>query len=127
MAETTEAGHGIEMSGPVTYSRAYTDDHGETHFSDEVLTFQLVDYAPPAPPISVSNVFEAENVGFISSPPGWHGDWHPAPRRQFILVLVGELEVKVSDGEMRRLGPGDLCLVSCGRGACAGGGHPALG
>lgn len=111
MAKMTEESKNIEVSGPVHFTRVYTDDHGETRFSDEVLTFQLVDYAPPAPAISVSNVFEAENVSFISSPPGWHGDWHPAPRRQFILVLVGELEVEVSEGEVRRLKPGDLCLV----------------
>lgn len=111
MADTTGESQGIEASGPVPCFRVYNDDHGETHFSDEVLTFQLVDYAPPAPSISVSEVFDAENVCFISSPAGWHGDWHPAPRRQFVLVLVGELEVEVSDGEVRRLGPGDLCLV----------------
>jgi hypothetical protein len=33
------------------------------------------------------------------------------PRRQFVLVLVGELEVEVSDGEVRRFAPGSLILV----------------
>lgn len=101
----------IDVSGPVPYARVYADADGASHFADDTLAFQLVDYAPPAPPISVSQVFGAENVSFISSPPGWFGDWHPAPRRQFIIVLVGELEVEVSDGEVRRLGPGSLCLV----------------
>lgn len=101
----------INVAEPVSYARIYADSAGETHFSDELLTFQLVDYAPPAPPISVSEVFAAQNVSFISSPEGWFGDWHPAPRIQFILVLVGELEVEVSDGEVRRLGPGSLCLL----------------
>ncbi|NOR14063.1 MAG: cupin domain-containing protein, partial [Candidatus Aminicenantes bacterium] len=47
----------------------------------------------------------------ISSPPGWFGDWHPAPRRQFIFMLIGELEVEVSDGEVRKFVPGDVMLV----------------
>jgi len=66
---------------------------------------------PPAPPISISEVFSAEGVSFISSPSEWFGDWHPAPRRQFIFMLAGELEVEVSDGEVRKFVPGDVLLV----------------
>ena len=47
----------------------------------------------------------------MSSPPGWHGDWHPAPQRQWIIILSGELEVEVSDGEIRIFGPGSVVLV----------------
>jgi len=111
MAQSAGEHQDIQVSGPVPYARVYADSDGETHFSDETMSFQLVDYAPPAPPISVSEVFGAENVRFISSPAEWHGNWHPVPRRQFIMVLVGELEVEVSDGESRRFGPGALCLV----------------
>ena len=111
MAQAEGDNHDIEVSEPVAYTRVFTDADGETHFSNESLKFGLADYAPPAPPISVSEVFDAENARFISSPAGWDGDWHPAPHRQLILVLVGELEVEVSDGEVRRFGPGSLCLV----------------
>jgi hypothetical protein len=111
MAQTAMKDQSIEVSDPVHYARVYTGSDGETHFSDETLPFQLVDYAPPAPPISLSEVFQAENIRFLSSPSGWHGEWHPAPRRQFIVVLTGELEVQVSDGEVRRFGPGSFCLV----------------
>lgn len=111
MTQTAIEHQDIEVSDPVHYVRVSTGTDGETHFSDETLSFQLVDYAPPAPPISISEVFKTENISFISSPSGWHGDWHPAPRRQFILVLIGELEVQVSDGEVRRFGPGSFFLV----------------
>lgn len=111
MTHTGGGSQDIEVAGPIQYARISTDGDGETHVSDKTLSFQLVDYAPPAPPISVSEIFEAQNVSFISSPAGWHGDWHPAPRRQFILILEGELEIEVSDGEARRLVPGSLCLV----------------
>ena len=41
-----------------------------------------------------------------------------APQRQFVLVLQGALEVEVSDGSSRRIGPGDVVLAedTTGRG-----------
>ena len=101
----------IKVAEPLCYVRIYSDSNGQSHFGEEEATFQLVDYAPPAPPISVSEVFGAESVNFISSPCGWFGDWHPAPRRQFIFMLTGKLEVEVSDGDMRKFLPGDVMLV----------------
>jgi quercetin dioxygenase-like cupin family protein len=101
----------IKVSEPYQYARVYSDSMGESHFADDEVTFELMDYAPPAPPISVSRGFGAGVVTFISSPAGWVGDFHPAPRRQFIFVLSGELEVEVSDGEARRFEPGSMILV----------------
>ncbi len=102
---------GIPLAEPIDITRIYSDADGRSHFSQMTITFTLNDYAPPAPPISVSAAMDAKNVSIISSPPGWFGDWHAAPRRQFIIVLSGELEVEVSDGETRRFGPGAICLV----------------
>ena len=61
--------------------------------------------------VSASGQGAADSVIVISSPAGWHGDWHPAPRRQLMFMLVGELEVRVSDGQVRRLSAGDVFLV----------------
>ena len=47
----------------------------------------------------------------ISSPPGWYGDWHPAPRRQLLFTLSGKLDVEVSNGEIRVFGHGSIILV----------------
>lgn len=99
------------VSEPLPYVRLFCDAGGESHFSDELLPFTLVDFAPPAPPISVSEALPAQAVRVISSPPGWHGDWHPAPRRQFMVVLAGELEVEASDGEVRQFPAGSVILV----------------
>lgn len=107
---TTE-GSDIEVSEPLAYVRIFSDAVGESHFSDEEIPFTLVDYAPPAPPVSVSTPMDAESVVFLSSPPGWHGDWHPAPRKQLMFLLSGELEVEVSDGEVRRFYSGAVILV----------------
>jgi len=70
-----------------------------------------VDFAPPAPPLNASAFSPASQFGFISAPPGWCGDWHPAPRRQILFYLAGEIEAQVSDGEVRRFGPGSATLV----------------
>ena len=102
---------GIPVAEPLEYVRVYADPSGASHFGDGQVDFNLADYSPPAPPISVSDSTPAEGVLFLSSPEGWYGDFHPAPRRQFIFFLSGELEVEVSDGEKRRFGPGSVLVL----------------
>ncbi len=101
----------IKVAAPLTYIRVYADSLGASHFAADKVDFTLVDYAPPAPAISVSEVAAAQGVIFLSSPSGWFGDWHPAPRRQYIFCMSGEIEVEVSNGEIRRFGPGSIILV----------------
>jgi hypothetical protein len=101
----------IEKAEPLEIVSIYADNDGESHFGHSKITFDLVDYAPPAPPISVSDIQATDGVQFISSPVGWYGHWHTAPRRQLMFCLTGELEVTVSDGETRRFGPGSPMLV----------------
>src|SRR4029434_891322 len=38
-------------------------------------------------------------------------DWHPAPRRQFVIILQGQLEIGLGDGSKHVFGPGDARLV----------------
>jgi glycine/D-amino acid oxidase-like deaminating enzyme len=38
-------------------------------------------------------------------------DWHPAPRRQYVITLSGESEVEIEDGKKIRLGPGHILLA----------------
>ena len=39
-------------------------------------------------------------------------DWHPAPRRQFIITLSGSgFEVETSDGSVVQLRPGSVLLA----------------
>lgn len=101
----------IKVAQPIEYVRLYSDSLGESHFEDLEFSFDLVDFAPPAPPISVSQIFHSDKFLIISSPPDWYGGWHPAPQKQFFIPLTGTLEVTVSDGEVRRFGPNTLVLV----------------
>jgi hypothetical protein len=111
LAQPQESNLKITVSSPLSATRIYSDSIGESHFEDIELPFELKDFAPPAPPISVTDFIGVEGFVIISSPAGWFGDWHPVPRKQYMFCLTGELEVEVSDGEIRRFGPGDVILV----------------
>jgi len=95
----------------IEYVRLYAGPDGESHFEDVEIGLRLGAFAPPAPPVWLSASLPAERVAFGSASPGWYGDWHPAPRRQFLVYIAGEVEVEASDGEVRRLGPGSILLV----------------
>jgi len=111
---------GFPMAGPartkevpdvsVEAVRIFTDSDGESHFGPLSIDFSARDFAPPAPPVEVSEVVPSRH-GFLRAPPGWFGDWHPTPARQFMCLLSGILEVGVSDGEVRRMSPGTIVLL----------------
>lgn len=101
----------VELADPYFGTRIYTDSTGASHFAEMQIRFELSDFAPPAPPISVTSSFASQGFAIISSPVGWYGDWHPTPRIQFVFCLAGTLEVEVTDGEIRRFGPGSVVLL----------------
>ena len=94
-----------------TYLRIYADDEGESHFEDVELAFGQADFVPPAPPVLMSSFEPATKYGFERVPPGWHGDWHPAPNRVLAIYLSGEGEMEAGDGEVRALRPGTVLLA----------------
>ncbi|RKX19986.1 MAG: cupin domain-containing protein [Candidatus Zixiibacteriota bacterium] len=93
------------------YTQVYTDENGESHFQDVEIEFKSIDFAPPAPPLDISNAFPAIECSFLKAPAKWFGDWHPAPFRQLHFYLAGEVEAETSDGEIRRFKQGDVVLV----------------
>jgi hypothetical protein len=50
-------------------------------------------------------------ISFREDPVGRFLDWHPAPRRQFVIILSGQLEIGLGDGSKHLFGPGDARLV----------------
>ena len=50
-------------------------------------------------------------ISFSDWPVGRNIDWHPAPRRQFVIILSGQLEIGLGDGSKQVFGPGDARLV----------------
>lgn len=53
----------------------------------------------------------ATQISFRVWPVGQFLDWHPAPRRQFVIILSGQLEIGLGDGTKKVFGPGDARLV----------------
>jgi hypothetical protein len=94
----------------VKYFRVYADDNGESHTEEVAVAMSQADFAPPAPAVDLSSAIQVANMVFLRLPTGWYGAAHPVPRRQFIVFLAGEAEGSVSDGEVRRYGPGSVVL-----------------
>ena len=95
----------------LTYMRLYADEEGVSHFEDVEITFQESEFVPPAPPVLLSSFNPANQYGFEVVPPGWYGDWHPAPGRVLAIYLSGQGEIEASDGEVRTIGPGSILLA----------------
>jgi hypothetical protein len=102
----------------VTYHRVYSDSQGDSHFDVVTVEQSLAQAAPPAAPFYVSADGPASKYRFYTFGPGWIGELHPAPTRQFLALMSGEVEVETTDGTVRRFGPGDLVLLedTSGRG-----------
>ncbi len=81
--------------------RLYTGSDGQSHIEEQTLSSRPALTQPQA----------AAHVEFRELPPGTFMDWHPAPRRQYVIVLAGQLEIGFKDGTMRRMNPGDATLA----------------
>ena len=109
------------MSDPTRthVTRIVTDGNGGTAFADGDVTLELGDFAPPAPPMLRSEPVPARAVRFLGATAGWDSPPHPAPARQYIVMLRGTVRSTVSDGETRTFVPGDVVLL----GETTGEGH----
>lgn len=86
-------------------TRIYADAEGVTHFED-----QEIDLKDAGEIGRLSDKIPATGVIFRETDPAYDYDWHPVPQRQFILMLEGELDVEVGDGEIRHFSGGDVML-----------------
>lgn len=85
--------------------RIYTGSDQQSHFEDLELSFggkeKILSTAPK--PASMA-VFRCAPVGCVL-------DWHPAPRRQYVITLSGEWEIECGDGTVQRFRTGDVMLA----------------
>ena len=58
-----------------------------------------------------SAILSAQSTMVTEMPEGLYQDWHPASRRQLLVVLSGTLEVETSDGRKHRCGSGEVFLA----------------
>lgn len=95
----------------VRYHRIYVDTQGDSHFDVVTVELNLAQAAPPAAPFYVSEDRPASKYRFYTFEPGWIGELHPAPSRQFLALMSGAVEMETTDGTVMRFGPGDLVLL----------------
>ena len=84
----------------------YVDKNGESHFRDVE-----VEYAESSRAGRLSKRIPATGIIFREVQPDYDLDWHPAPRRQYIINLDAGVEITASDGERRIIGAGEVILV----------------
>ena len=102
---------GDEDGGGIIFTRMYASPDGETHFEDVTVRTTPVVFGPGLPGGAKGSPAPVSELTFLRMDEGYVNDWHPAPRRQFVIVTTGELEITVSDGESRRFGPGSVFLA----------------
>ena len=90
----------------MTITRVYSDSDGDSHFEDVDISLQNAGEIG-----LLSDASPAEAVIFRENAPDYDYDWHRAPQRQYVVLLDGEIELEVSDGERRRFRGGDVLLV----------------
>ena len=81
--------------------RLYTGEDGQSHIEAIDLS-KTPKWTSPQQTTSIS---------FREDPIGSFIDWHPAPRRQFVIIVSGRLEIGLGDGSKHIFGPGDARLV----------------
>jgi hypothetical protein len=84
----------------------YVDDKGETHFRD--IEIEWVEEGAAG---KLSKRLPATGIIFREVQPSYDLDWHPAPRRQYIINLDAGVQITASDGEARVIKAGEVILV----------------
>jgi quercetin dioxygenase-like cupin family protein len=90
----------------------YADGAGETHFRDVPMRLAPRDFAPPSAPIGASTDTPLTTGVFLEFPPGWDPKYHASPRRQWVVVLRGQLNATVTDGATADFRPGDVVFLN---------------
>lgn len=97
--QNMESAAAAQAGKPYAMHRLYTGSDGRTHVEE----IELKTY-----PFKLKAGAGAE---IRSAPPGRVVDWHPAPRRQYVITLSGRGEVELEDGTKVPLGPGSIDLA----------------
>ena len=84
----------------------YTDAQGQSHFRDIE-----VEWTEEGRAGKLSKRLPATGIIFRETSGDYDLDWHPAPRRQYIINLDGGVQITASDGESRVIGAGEVILV----------------
>ncbi|MEV6772275.1 cupin domain-containing protein [Nocardia sp. NPDC051030] len=96
---------------PLRYTRIDSTPAGGSRFIEAEIPLAERVLAAGVPAMAVGGLSSAAGVSFLRSG-GFDSEPHPAPARQWVVLLRGVLEVTASDGDRRRFSPGDLLFVT---------------
>lgn len=87
-------------------TRIYADADGVSHFAD--IDVPLKDAGEIG---RLSEPQPGAGVVFRETEPSYDYAWHQAPRKQWIVLLDGEISIETGDGQTRTFRGGDVLLV----------------
>jgi hypothetical protein len=99
------------MSEPMKILRLFANESGQSCFDTFEIKREMRDFAPPAPPLYVSEMESASCYAVLRLPAGWTGERHPSPKRQILFCLAGKVRVTPSVGDPAIVGAGDAWLM----------------
>lgn len=88
-------------------TEVWADEAGTSHFRE--IEIPLAEAGEIG---RLSEAVAATGLVFRETGGDYDYDWHRAPRSQYIVLLDGEIEIEVGDGERRRFCGGEILLVS---------------
>jgi hypothetical protein len=91
---------------PVKVTRLYTGTDGKTKVEEFEIPLK-----GQGSGTELSVEVPVTSLQFRRTNKDYNLDWHPAPRRQFVVTLSGESEVELEGGRKIRLGPGHILLA----------------
>lgn len=92
---------------PVRATRIFTGPDGQTHAEEVEVKLVLGD----RPGEQLSEMIKGTGVQFRRTAPNYFNDWHPAPRRQYVVTLSGRAEIELAGGRKIPIGPGHVLLA----------------
>ncbi len=84
--------------------RIYTGEDQQSHFEELDIPLMAVAAGQESSLIPTAGLLFRENHVGVA-------DFHPAPRRQFVVTISGVGELECGDGTRRRFGAGDVLLA----------------
>jgi hypothetical protein len=91
----------------VEISQIVADSSGETHFTTEKVKWNYwfdggrITTRKPVTSFQFYHLHKGLDMGL-----------HPAPHKQFVLIIQGTLQIETSNGEQRKFSPGSVFLVT---------------
>ena len=89
-------------------TQIYTGPDKRSHFRDLTVPTAVVPDSQREMLEYLPSTGAGVSEGSVS---GSSHDFHNAPRRQFVAILMGGLQIETGDGTQRRFAPGDIFLA----------------